>query len=102
MLGVYYAPIISISTDYNIAEIFRYPRLSWLSGKEVESIYAVPLGSFIRPLFFLIILWTFALDTLKDLYRAAKLGRPTHRLILAEVPSASPISKVPSVSGDHG
>jgi len=96
------AYLISISTDYNIAEIFRYSRLSWLSGKEVESIYAVPLGSFVRPLFFLIILWTFAFDTLKDLYRAAKLGRPTHGLTLPEVASASPISKAPSISGYHG
>lgn len=81
-LAVFAAYLISISTDYNIAEFFRYVRISWLSGRYVESIYALPLGSFVRPLFFLIILWAFAIDTMIDLYRAAKQGRPSHGLAL--------------------
>jgi hypothetical protein len=89
---VFCAYLISISTDYNIAEIFRYTTNSWLGGREVESIYAMPLGSFVRPLLILIILWVFAFDTFKDIYRAAKLAPPIHGLTLARTipPARSP------------
>lgn len=67
---------VSIPYDVNITSIIEVERQSWLSGRMVQSLYALPMGALIRPGLLLIILWSFAIDSLVDLHRAVKRSRP--------------------------
>lgn len=73
--------LVSIPTDRNITTFYQYARESWLSGRVVESVYALPLGALIRPGLLVIVLWAIAIDTLIDLHRAVKAGRPSIGLL---------------------
>lgn len=69
--------LVSIPTDRTITIFYTYARESWLSGRVVDSVYALPLGALIRPGLLVIVLWAIAIDTLIDLHRAVKAGRPS-------------------------
>ena len=89
--------LVSIPTDKNISTFYQFTRESWLSGRVVESVYALPLGALIRPGLLIVVLWAIAIDTLIDLHRAAKAGRPALGLSLrgAQLPAPSPAPTKP-------
>lgn len=75
-LAVIFTYLAANVADFNIATLIEVERQSWLSGRIVNSAYAIPLGSLLRPGFILIILWSLAIDSLVKLHRAAKAGPP--------------------------
>ena len=74
--------VVSIPADINITSIVDVERQSWLSGRIVNSTYALPVGALIRPGILMIMLWALAIDTLIDLHRAVKAGPPNLGLAL--------------------
>lgn len=76
------AYLLSIPTDMTITPIVEIVRESWLSQRTVNNVYALPLGALVRPGIVLIMLWALAIDTLRDLHRATKAGRPSLGLTL--------------------
>jgi hypothetical protein len=75
------AYLLSIPGDMTVTTLFEVERQSWLTGRIVNSAYVLPLGSFIRPGLILIMLWSLAIDTLIDVHRAVKAGRPMFGLV---------------------
>jgi hypothetical protein len=75
-LAIFCAYMVSIPSDSTITIIARVMRDSWLAGRTVESIYALPLGALIRPGLLLIMFYSLAVDTIIDLHRATKAGPP--------------------------
>ena len=68
--------LISIPMDYSLATILSVDRLSWITGQMAHVEYVLTLGAILRPLLFLVMLWTLAIDTLIDVHRAVKAGPP--------------------------
>jgi hypothetical protein len=68
--------LVSIPMDYSLATILEVDRTSWLSGRMAHVEYVLTLGAILRPMLFLVMLWALAIDTLKDVHRAAKCGPP--------------------------
>jgi hypothetical protein len=68
--------IISIPTDYVFAIALHVPRVSWLSARDVDTIYGISTGALVRPALIIVILWALAIDSLIDFHRAIKAGRP--------------------------
>lgn len=69
--------LVSIPTDINITTFYEYEREAWLSGRLVNSAYALPLGAIVRPGILVVVLWSLAIDTLIDLHRAIRGGQPS-------------------------
>jgi len=68
--------LVSIPMDYSLATVFTVDRLSWISGRTVHVDYVLALGAIMRPLLFLVMLWSLAIDSLIDIHRAVKSGPP--------------------------
>ena len=62
--------------DYPIATVLEVDRTSWLSGQMVNVDYVLTVGTVVRPLLFVIMLWAIAIDSLIDVHRAVKAGPP--------------------------
>ena len=75
-IAVFFAYLASNPADFSMATLIEVQRESWLSGRIVNSPYVIPLGSIVRPSFFLVILWALAIDSLMALHRAAKADPP--------------------------
>jgi hypothetical protein len=82
--------MVSIPSDSTITIIARVMRDSWLAGRTVESIYALPLGALIRPGLLLIMFYSLAVDTIIDLHRATKAGPPNLGLAEQGRPAFAP------------
>ena len=67
---------VSIPTDVNLTVFYHFERAAWLSGRLVDSPYALPLGALIRPGLLAIMLWAMAIDTLIDVHRAMRKTKP--------------------------
>jgi hypothetical protein len=76
-LAICLAYLAIIPCDRSITVIAKVTRDSWLAGRAVDSVYALPLGALIRPGLLMFMLWAVAIDTLVDLHRAVKNERPT-------------------------
>ncbi len=80
--------IVSIPTDLTLNVFYHFERLSWLSGRVVDSAYSLSLGALIRPGMIAIILWALAIDTLIEIHREMRLSPP--RLGLARFAPSKP------------
>ena len=68
--------LVSIPMDYPIATVLEVERTSWLSGQTATVNYVLTVGTLARPLLFVLMLWSLAIDTLIDIHRAVKAGPP--------------------------
>lgn len=76
MLAIVCCYLVSIPTDINLTVFYQYERVSWLSGRMVDSAYALPLGALIRPGLLLIVIWALALDSLRAVHREMRRTPP--------------------------
>ena len=76
-LSVLCCYLVSIPMDYSLATILNVDRPSWISGQMVHVQYVLTLGAILRPLLFLLMLWSLAIDSLIDIHRAVKSGPPS-------------------------
>jgi hypothetical protein len=88
--------LLLIPTDYTISVFYHYERASWLSGRLVDSAYGLGVGALVRPGLLVIMLWALAIDTLIDIHRAIRAGRPTLGLgALPPAPEQDPAAQEP-------
>lgn len=91
ILATFCAYLISVPGDWTLTVLFEATRDVWLSGRTVVTEYVIPWGSLIRPGILLIMMWALMLDTLMDIHRAVKSGRPTFGLVPDSEPPTDPI-----------
>ena len=94
-LAIVGAYLISIPGDVTITTLTVVERESWLTGRIVDSAYVVPLGSFVRPGIIMVMLWSLAIDTLIDVHRAVKAGRPMLGLVGHQSTSQRMVESMP-------
>ncbi|MEO7240071.1 MAG: hypothetical protein ABIW16_01605 [Sphingomicrobium sp.] len=89
------AYLMCIPTDMTITPIVEITREAWLSQRTVNNVYALPFGALVRPGILLVMLWSLAIDTLRDLHRATKAGPPSFGLSLRQSRAPQPASPAP-------
>ncbi|HEX6219077.1 MAG TPA: hypothetical protein VFZ35_07370 [Sphingomicrobium sp.] len=75
-LAIFCCYLVSVPMDYPIATVLEVNRTSWLSGQMVNVDYVLTVGTLARPLLFVVMLWSLAIDSLIDIHRAVKAGPP--------------------------
>lgn len=93
MIAITCAYLVSVPMDLSIATVLEVDRPSWLSGRMVSVDYVLTLGALLRPLLFVVMLWSIAVDTLIDIHRAVKAGPPLaglapHKVVRSESPAS--------------
>lgn len=76
MLAITCCYLVSIPTDINLTVFYHYERAAWLSGRWVDSEYALPLGALIRPGLLLAVVWALAIDSLVAVHREIRRSQP--------------------------
>lgn len=76
MFAIVCCYLVSIPTDINLTVFYHFERASWLSGRVVDSAYALPLGALIRPGLLLGVVWALALDSLIAVHREMRRTPP--------------------------
>ena len=69
--------LLSVTFDWQIANVLSGSVVSWLSGLIVPTSFGLSVGQFVRPLLVLAIVWALALDTIVQVARAHSWQRPT-------------------------
>jgi len=75
-LAVVLTYLVALPYDYMLVSVLTVPRMSWLMHRAVDTYYGMTLGSLVRPGLIVAILWLLAFDTLVDMHRAMRRGRP--------------------------
>lgn len=77
------AYLLSLLGDWSISTIMEPSLKSWLGGRDVNPVFGLTLGHFLRPGLIVLIVWTLALDTLAQVVRAHRQYRPSLGLAAA-------------------
>lgn len=76
MFAIVCCYLVSVPTDVNLTVFYHFPRESWLSGRLVDSAYALPVGALIRPGLLLGVVWALSIDSLIAVHREMRRSPP--------------------------
>lgn len=77
------AYMLSLLGDWTISTVMELSLKSWLGGRDVNPIFGLTVGHFVRPGLVVLIVWALALDTIAEVVRAHRQYRPSLGLVAA-------------------